>query len=29
LYWNAWSENNRLIFREDIYNLDADLYRKL
>jgi len=29
LYWTAWSENNRLIFREDIYNLDADLYRKL
>lgn len=29
LYWTAWSENNSLIFRDDIYNLDADLYRKL
>jgi murein L,D-transpeptidase YcbB/YkuD len=29
LYWTAWSENNNLIFRDDIYNLDADLYRKL
>jgi murein L,D-transpeptidase YcbB/YkuD len=29
LYWTAWSENNQLIFRDDIYNLDADLYRKL
>jgi murein L,D-transpeptidase YcbB/YkuD len=29
LYWTAWSENNRLIFRDDIYNLDNDLYRKL
>ena len=29
LYWTAWSENNTLIFRDDIYNLDADLYRKL
>jgi len=29
LYWTAWSENNKLIFRDDIYNLDADLYRKL
>lgn len=29
LYWTAWSENNKLIFRDDIYNLDADLYDKL
>lgn len=29
LYWTAWSENNNLIFRDDIYNLDADLYQKL
>ncbi|HAT80809.1 MAG TPA: peptidoglycan-binding protein, partial [Flavobacterium sp.] len=29
LYWTAWSENNTLIFRDDIYNLDAVLYRKL
>lgn len=29
LYWTAWSENNKLIFRDDIYNLDADLYSKL
>ncbi|MDI6031988.1 L,D-transpeptidase family protein [Flavobacterium sp. LB2P84] len=29
LYWTAWSENNKLIFRDDIYNLDADLYTKL
>ena len=29
LYWTAWSENNKLIFRDDIYNLDADLYQKL
>lgn len=29
LYWTAWSENNKLFFRDDIYNLDADLYRKL
>jgi murein L,D-transpeptidase YcbB/YkuD len=29
LYWTAWSDNNTLIFRDDIYNLDADLYRKL
>jgi murein L,D-transpeptidase YcbB/YkuD len=28
-YWTAWSENNELIFREDIYNLDADLYTQL
>ena len=29
LYWTAWSDNNTLIFRDDIYNLDAELYRKL
>jgi murein L,D-transpeptidase YcbB/YkuD len=29
LYWTAWSENNNLIFRDDIYNLDADLHQKL
>ena len=28
-YWTAWSEDNELIFRTDIYNLDADLYSKL
>ncbi|MGO4906127.1 L,D-transpeptidase family protein [Flavobacterium sp. W20_MBD1_R3] len=28
-YWTAWSENNKLIFRDDIYNLDAALYDKL
>lgn len=29
LYWTAWSEKNSLIFRDDIYNLDANLYNKL
>lgn len=29
LYWTAWSEKNMLQFRSDIYNLDADLYKKL
>ena len=29
LYWTAWSEKNRLVFRDDIYNLDADLHDKL
>ncbi len=29
LYWTAWSENNTLQFRNDIYNLDFDLYDKL
>ncbi|KIA87852.1 peptidoglycan-binding protein [Flavobacterium sp. AED] len=29
LYWTAWSDNNKLIFRDDIYNLDVDLYNKL
>lgn len=28
-YWTAWSEDNELIFRTDIYNLDADLYKQL
>lgn len=28
-YWTAWSKKNQLIFRADIYNLDADLYAKL
>jgi len=28
-YWTAWSEDNELIFRNDIYNLDADLYAQL
>ncbi|MBK0370351.1 L,D-transpeptidase family protein [Flavobacterium agrisoli] len=28
-YWTAWSHNNQLQFRRDIYNLDAELYRKL
>lgn len=28
-YWTAWSEDKELIFRTDIYNLDADLYKKL
>ncbi|REH00378.1 L,D-transpeptidase family protein [Flavobacterium aquicola] len=28
-YWTAWSEDNQLIFRKDIYNLDADLYAQL
>lgn len=29
LYWTAWSENNTLIFRDDIYDLDTNLYIKL
>jgi L,D-transpeptidase YcbB len=29
LYWTAWSEKNTLIFRDDIYNLDANLYNQL
>lgn len=29
LYWTAWSEKNQLIFRDDIYDLDAELYKKL
>ena len=28
-YWTAWSENGQLIFRDDIYNLDKDLSKKL
>jgi murein L,D-transpeptidase YcbB/YkuD len=28
-YWTAWSEDNSLQFRDDIYNLDTDLYAKL
>jgi len=29
LYWTAWSDGNTLKFRTDIYNLDANLYKKL
>lgn len=29
LYWTNWSENNKLIFREDIYSLDKKLYEAL
>ncbi len=29
LYWTAWSEKGQLIFRDDIYNLDAALYDAL
>ena len=29
LYWTAWSDKNTLIFRDDIYHLDANLYQKL
>ncbi|MFV8440856.1 L,D-transpeptidase family protein [Flavobacterium sp. LB2P44] len=29
LYWTAWSENEKLIFRDDIYSLDSNLYQKL
>ncbi len=29
LYWTAWSEKNTLFFRDDIYNLDANLYNQL
>lgn len=29
LYWTAWSDKNLLIFRDDIYGLDAELYKKL
>jgi murein L,D-transpeptidase YcbB/YkuD len=28
-YWTAWSENNKLVFRDDIYNLDDDLFKKM
>ena len=29
LYWTAWKSKNGLEFREDIYDLDTDLYAKL
>jgi L,D-transpeptidase YcbB len=29
LYWTAWSENGILQFRDDLYDLDIDLYKKL
>jgi murein L,D-transpeptidase YcbB/YkuD len=29
LYWTAWSEDDKLIFRDDIYNLDYALYASL
>lgn len=29
LYWTAWSENGTLQFRDDLYSLDMDLYKKL
>ena len=29
LYWTAWSEKNNLCFRDDIYGLDFELYKKL
>ncbi|MFN4197473.1 MAG: peptidoglycan-binding protein, partial [Flavobacterium sp.] len=29
LYWTAWSQGDVLIFRDDIYNLDSGLYKKL
>jgi murein L,D-transpeptidase YcbB/YkuD len=29
LYWTAWSENGILQFRDDLYNYDVDLYKKL
>jgi murein L,D-transpeptidase YcbB/YkuD len=28
-YWTAWSENGILQFRDDLYSLDMDLYKKL
>lgn len=28
-YWTAWSNQNELIFRTDIYDLDTELYAKL
>lgn len=28
-YWTAWSKNGNLQFRDDLYNLDAELYQKL
>lgn len=29
LYWTNWSDNNKLVFREDIYSLDQKLYEAL
>ncbi len=29
LYWTAWSKKDQLYFREDIYNLDQELYNRL
>lgn len=29
LYWTVWFSNKKLIFRDDIYNLDYDLYCRL
>lgn len=29
LYWTAWSENGSLQFRDDLYSLDTDLYKKM
>ncbi|NEW79406.1 MAG: L,D-transpeptidase family protein [Gelidibacter sp.] len=29
LYWTAWSEKGTLQFRDDLYSLDMDLYKKL
>jgi L,D-transpeptidase YcbB len=29
LYWTAWIEKNNLVFRNDIYDLDDELYSKL
>jgi L,D-transpeptidase YcbB len=29
LYWTSWVNKNKLIFRDDIYNLDSDLYCRL
>lgn len=29
LYWTAWSEQNKLIFRQDCYDLDFELYCKI
>jgi murein L,D-transpeptidase YcbB/YkuD len=29
LYWTAWSDKNKLIFRDDIYTLDGVLFKQL
>ncbi len=29
LYFTAWSENNHLVFKDDVYNLDFELYCQL